>query len=106
MKKPLPARATRVALAATEAAKVYVVDGQRRRRGRRSQIDKYDPPSDGWRARWPCRKGWTISASPPVVDGKIITVGGFIGSVHRGAVSDVYEYNPATEHVAARFKRR
>ena len=32
-----------------------------------------------------------------VIEGKIITVGGFIGSVHRGAVSDVYEYDTATD---------
>ena len=32
-----------------------------------------------------------------VIDGKIITVGGFIGSVHRGAVSDVYEYDVAAD---------
>lgn len=29
-----------------------------------------------------------------VVGGKIITAGGFIGSVHRGAVDGVYEYDP------------
>ena len=32
-----------------------------------------------------------------VIGGKIITVGGFVGSAHRGAVSDVYEYDPATD---------
>ncbi len=57
-------------------------------------IDEYDPASDSWRALAPMPKGLD-HLGVAVIDGKIITVGGFIGSVHRGAVSDVYEYDPA-----------
>ena len=35
-----------------------------------------------------------------VIGDKIVTVGGFIGSVHRGAVSDVYQYDVAIERLA------
>ena len=59
-------------------------------------IDEYDPPSDGWRVRSPMPKGLD-HLGVAVIDGKIITVGGFIGSVHRGAVSDVYQYDPAAD---------
>ena len=49
MKKPLPAPRNEVALAAV-GGQVYVVGGSV---GGVAvpQIDEYDPPSDGWRAR-------------------------------------------------------
>ncbi len=94
MKKPLPAPRNEVALAAI-GGKVYVVGGSV---GGVAvpQIDEYDPASDGWRTRAAMPKGLD-HLGVAVADGKIITVGGFIGSVHRGAVSDVYEYNVATD---------
>src|SRR5215218_2106349 len=94
MKKPLPAPRNEVALAAV-GGKVYVVGGSV---GGTAvpMIDEYDPPSDAWRTRAAMPKGLD-HLGVAVIDGMIITVGGFIGSVHRGAVSDVYEYNVAAD---------
>ena len=94
IKKPLSAPRNEVALAAT-GGKLYVVGGSV---GGNAVplVDEYDPPSDGWRGRAPMPKGLD-HLGITVIGGKIITVGGFIGSVHRGAVSDVYEYNPAAD---------
>ena len=50
-----------------------------------------------------CRRGSTISASQ-CFDGKIVTVGGFIGSVHRGAVNEVYRYRTSRATTGARLR--
>ena len=52
-------------------------------------------PTHGGPARR-CRRG-SITWASPCSNGKIITVGGFIGSVHRGAVNEVYQYDPAAD---------
>ena len=84
-----------VALAAT-GGKLYVVGGGIAGNAV-PMIDEYDPGSDSGRARAPMPKGLD-HIGIAVIDGKIYTVGGLIGSVHRGAVSDVYRYDPATDH--------
>ena len=84
-----------VALAAT-GGKLYVVGGGIAGNAV-PMIDEYDPGSDLWRSRAPMPKGLD-HIGIAVIDGKIYTVGGFIGSVHRGAVSDVYRYDPDTDH--------
>ncbi len=56
------------------------------------QIDEYDPASDSWKALAPMPKGLD-HLGVAVIGNTITTVGGFIGSVHRGAVNDVYQYD-------------
>ena len=87
-KKPLPTPRNEVALAAV-GSKIYVVGGGI---GGNAVplIDEYDPASDSWRR-------WAAMSRPDhlgvVISNTIVTVGGFIGSVHRGAVSEVHQYD-------------
>ncbi len=94
MKKPLAAPRNEVQLAALNG-KVYVIGGSVAGTAV-PQIDEYDPATDTWRARAPMPKGLD-HIGVAVIGGKIVTVGGFIGSPHRGAVSDVYEYDPVAD---------
>ena len=55
----------------------------------------YDPETDKWSARAMLPRGLDhIGAA--VANGKIYTIGGFVGSVHRDAQNAVYEYDPAS----------
>jgi N-acetylneuraminic acid mutarotase len=88
MKQPLSAPRNEVQLTALNG-KVYVIGGNVSGSAV-PEIDEYDPAADRWGTRAPMPKGLD-HLGVAVVGGKIVTVGGFIGSVHRGAVSDVYE---------------
>src|SRR5207249_2914622 len=91
-KKPLPTARNEVALAAV-GGKLYVAGGGIAGNAV-PMIDEYEPTTDSWRPRAAMPKGLD-HLGIAVLNGKIVTVGGFIGSPHRGAVADVYEYDPA-----------
>src|SRR5215213_7308611 len=92
MKKPLPAPRNEVQLAAV-GGKIYVVGGGVAGQAV-PQADEYDPASDSWRALAAMPKGLD-HLGVAVIGNTITTVGGFIASPHRGAVSDVYQYDVA-----------
>ena len=57
---------------------------------------EYDTEKDTWRPRALLPKGLDhIGAT--VLNGKVYTIGGFVGSVHRDAQNAVYEYDPASD---------
>ncbi len=58
--------------------------------------DEYDPATDRWRTRAPLPHGLDhIGAA--VLNGKIYTVGGFVGSTHKDGQPHVLEYDPAAD---------
>ena len=83
MKAPLPVPRNEVALAAV-GGMLYVVGGGIAGNAV-PMIDEYNPAADTWRARAAMPRGLD-HIGVAVLDGKIVTIGGFIGSVHRGAV--------------------
>src|SRR5262245_32084315 len=95
MKKPLPGGPRNEVALAAVGDKVFVVGGHV---GGNAvpQVDEYDPATETWKTRAPMPKGLD-HLGIAVLGGKIVTVGGFIGSVHRGAVADVYQYDPAAD---------
>jgi Flp pilus assembly pilin Flp len=59
--------------------------------------EEYDIATDKWRVRYPLPRGLD-HMGVAVVNGKIITVGGFVGGgVHRDGQPLVFEYDPATD---------
>ena len=57
---------------------------------------EYDTEKDTWRPRALLPKGLDhIGAT--VLNGKVYTIGGFVGSVHRDAQNAAYEYDPASD---------
>src|SRR5205085_2072641 len=57
---------------------------------------EYDPATDKWRERAPMPTARN-HLGVAVVNGKIYSFGGFVGSVHREAGTDALEYDPATD---------
>jgi N-acetylneuraminic acid mutarotase len=57
---------------------------------------EYDTQKDTWRSRAPLPKGLD-HVGVTVANGRIYTVGGFIGSPHRDGQNAAYEYDPATD---------
>src|SRR5262249_21455898 len=93
MKKPLAAGPRNEVALAAVGSKIYVLGGGI---GGNAVplVDEYEPKTDSWRSRAPMPKGLD-HMGVAVIGGKIITIGGFVGSPHRGAVDEVYEYDPA-----------
>src|SRR3979411_2617267 len=58
--------------------------------------EEYDPATDRWRARAPMPVA-RDHVGLALVNGKIFTFGGFVKSVHSGAGTDVFEYDPAAD---------
>jgi N-acetylneuraminic acid mutarotase len=58
--------------------------------------EEYDVATDKWRVRYPMPRGLD-HMGVAVVNGKIITVGGFVASVHKDGQPLVFEYDPATD---------
>jgi hypothetical protein len=58
--------------------------------------EEYDIATDKWRVRYPMPRGLD-HMGVAVVNGKIITVGGFVASVHRDGQLLVFEYDPAID---------
>jgi N-acetylneuraminic acid mutarotase len=59
--------------------------------------EEYDIATNKWRVRYPMPRGLD-HMGVAVVNGKIITVGGFVGAgVHRDGQPLVFEYDPATD---------
>jgi len=56
--------------------------------------EEYEIATDHWRSRYPMPRGLD-HMGVAVVNGKIITVGGFVASVHRDGQPAVFEYDPA-----------
>jgi len=91
-KAPLPTTRNEVSLA-TVGGKVYVLGGSINRVSV-PHVEEYDPATDKWNARMPMIRGLDHMGTA-VVNGKIITVGGFLASVHAYPQALVYEYDPA-----------
>jgi N-acetylneuraminic acid mutarotase len=60
----------------------------------------YDPATNGWRELAPMPTG-RDHLGLALVNNKIYTFGGFLKSVHSGAGTDVFEYDPAAMSLAA-----
>jgi len=59
--------------------------------------EEYDIATNKWRVRYPMPRGLD-HMGVGVVNGKVITVGGFVGAgVHRDGQPAVFEYDPATD---------
>src|SRR5262249_42467787 len=78
----------------TLGGKIYVLGGSINRVAV-PHVDEYDSATDKWNARMPMIRGLDHMGIA-VVNGKIITVGGFLASVHAYPQDLVYEYDPAT----------
>ena len=92
MKAPLPASRGEVAAVALDD-KLHALGGSVN--GTAGPYhDEYDPATDTWRARAPLPEGRDHLAVA-VAGGKIYAFGGFIGSVHKGAGTGAFEYDPA-----------
>src|SRR5262249_47494832 len=91
-KAPLPTTRNEVSLA-TVSGKIYVLGGGINRVAV-PHVEEYDPATDKWNARMPMIRG-LVHMGTAVVNGKIITVGGFLASVHAYPQTLVYEYDPA-----------
>src|ERR1700676_5567413 len=94
VKAPMPAVRGEVA-AVVLANKLYAIGGNVAGNAvARNEV--YDPATDRWRtlAPMPLARDHLGLA---VVNGKIYTFGGFVKTVHEGAGTDVFEYDPATD---------
>src|SRR5215467_11523706 len=89
-KAPLPTARNEVA---TVGGKIYVLGGSINRVAV-PHVEEYDPATDKWNARMPMIRGLDHMGTA-VVNGKIITVGGFLASVHAYPQDLVYEYDAA-----------
>src|SRR5271167_85320 len=58
--------------------------------------EEYDIATNKWRVRYPMPRGLD-HMGVAVVNGKIITVGGFVASVHKDGQALVFEYDPAAD---------
>src|SRR5580658_246044 len=56
--------------------------------------EEYEIATDHWRIRYPMPRALD-HMGVAVVNGKIITVGGFVASVHKDGQPSVFEYDPA-----------
>lgn len=63
--------------------------------GASTLVEEYDPATDRWRVRAPLPRALT-HVGLATLDGKIYSVGGFLGNVHREAQADAFVYDPAT----------
>ena len=58
--------------------------------------EEYEIATDHWRSRYPMPRGLD-HMGVAVVNGKIITVGGFVATVHRDGQPLAFEYDPAVD---------
>ena len=92
VKAPLPAVRGEVAAAVFEN-KLYAIGGNVAGSAV-ARNEEYDPSTDRWRARAPMPAG-RDHLGVALLNGKIYTFGGFVKTVHEGATTDVFEYDPA-----------
>lgn len=65
--------------------------------GASTLVQVYDPATDSWRERAPLPRALT-HVGLAALDGKIYSIGGFLGDVHEEAQADAFVYDPATNH--------
>src|SRR5579871_3873907 len=88
-KAPLPTPRNEGSLATVEG-KIYVLGGSINRVSV-PHVEEYDPAADKWTMRMPMIRGLDHMGTA-VVNGHIITVGGFLASVHAYPQALVYDY--------------
>ena len=81
---------------ATLNGKVYVISGQSRGVDANEFTQEYDPATGTWR-ELALMPAVASHAGAVALNGKIYVVGGFLASVHVGAMDRVFEYDPATD---------
>lgn len=97
MKAPLPSARGEVAAVALDG-KLHAIGGSVDGKARPFH-DEYDPATNTWRARAPLPEARDHLALA-VANGKIFAFGGFTAAVHKGAGTDAFEYDPATDRCA------
>ena len=94
MKAPLPAPRAEVAAVAFDG-KLHAIGGSVS--GTAGPYhDEYDPAADSWRVRAPLPEG-RDHLGVAAAAGKIYAFGGFVGSVHKGAGTGAFEYDPKAD---------
>ena len=76
--------------------KIYVISGSSRGVEANAFNQEVDPATGMWRER-ALMPSVASHAGAAVLNGRIYIVGGFVANVHVGAVSRVFEYDPATD---------
>lgn len=94
-KGQIPYDRAEIALAEV-GGKIYVISGQSRGVDANMFTQEYDPATGAWRER-ALMPAVASHAGAVALNGKVYVIGGFVASVHLGAMDKVFEYDPAAD---------